>query len=80
MRLAAGLVALGMLAPAAVGGAAEPAAPKAPAAKPPAAAAGKAAEDRNQPVTVDADHMESFQKEGLVIFTGSVVARQNGSV
>ena len=34
----------------------------------------------SQPVTVDADHMESFQKEGLVIFTGSVVARQNGSV
>ena len=50
------------LAPAAVGDAAEPAAPKAPAAKPPAAAAGKAAEDRNQPVTVDADHMESFQR------------------
>jgi len=50
--------------------------PAAPAAKP----AAKPAEDRNQPVTVDADHMESFQKESLVIFTGNVVARQNGSV
>jgi lipopolysaccharide export system protein LptA len=80
MKLAAGLLALGMLAPATAVGAAEPAVPKAPAARPPAAATGKAAEDRNQPVTVDADHMESFQKEGLVIFTGNVVARQNGSV
>jgi lipopolysaccharide export system protein LptA len=49
--------------------------------KPPAAPKpAKPAEDRNQPVTVDADHMESFQKEGLVIFTGNVVAHQNGSV
>jgi lipopolysaccharide export system protein LptA len=53
-----------------------PAKPAAPAAKP----AAKPAEDKNQPVTVDADHMESFQKESLVIFTGNVVARQNGSV
>jgi lipopolysaccharide export system protein LptA len=50
--------------------------PAAPAAKP----AARPAEDKNQPVTVDADHMESFQKESLVIFTGNVVARQNGSV
>ncbi|MBI4637337.1 MAG: lipopolysaccharide transport periplasmic protein LptA [Candidatus Rokubacteria bacterium] len=40
----------------------------------------KSAEDRNQPVTVDADRMERFGKEGLVIFTGNVVARQNNSV
>ncbi len=32
------------------------------------------------PVTVDADHMEAFRKESLVIFSGSVVARQNESV
>lgn len=53
-----------------------------PAAKPSKAADEKAkpADGRNQPVTVDADHMESFQKESLVIFTGNVVARQNGSV
>ncbi len=58
-----------------------------PSAKPPAAKPSKAgdekakpADDKTQPVTVDADHMESFQKESLVIFTGNVVARQNGSV
>jgi lipopolysaccharide export system protein LptA len=48
----------------------------APVAKPP----GNKATDRNQPVTVDSDKMERFGKEGLVIFTGNVVARQNGSV
>jgi lipopolysaccharide export system protein LptA len=31
-------------------------------------------------VTVDADHLEAYQKEGLVVFTGNVVARQGGSV
>ncbi len=35
---------------------------------------------KTQPVTVDADQLESLQKEGLVIFTGNVVARQDGSV
>jgi lipopolysaccharide export system protein LptA len=30
-------------------------------------------------VTVDADQLEAMQKEGLVIFTGNVVARQNDS-
>jgi lipopolysaccharide export system protein LptA len=33
-----------------------------------------------QPVTVDSDKMERFGKESLVVFTGSVVARQDGSV
>jgi lipopolysaccharide export system protein LptA len=33
-----------------------------------------------QPVTVDADRMERFGKESLVVFTGNVVARQDGSV
>jgi lipopolysaccharide export system protein LptA len=49
---------------------------------PPAASVspGKKAQDRSQPVTVDADKMERFGKEGLVIFTGNVVARQDNSV
>jgi lipopolysaccharide export system protein LptA len=38
------------------------------------------ADGRVQPVTVDADRMERFGKEGLVVFTGNVVARQNNSV
>ncbi len=37
-------------------------------------------DEKNQPVIVDADQMESMQKEGIVIFTGNVVARQNNSV
>ena len=44
--------------------------------KPPA----RARQDRSQPVTVDADRMERFGKESLVIFTGNVVARQANSV
>ncbi len=36
-------------------------------------------DDRNAPVTVDADQLENFQKEGLIVFTGKVVASQNGS-
>jgi lipopolysaccharide export system protein LptA len=56
----------------------------APTPRPPAPAAdgksdGKGA-DRKQPVTVDADRMERFGKESLVIFTGNVVARQENSV
>jgi lipopolysaccharide export system protein LptA len=43
-------------------------------------ARGRASEDKNQPVTVDADKMERFGKESLVVFTGNVVARQNNSV
>jgi lipopolysaccharide export system protein LptA len=35
--------------------------------------------DRNAPVTVDADQLENLQKEGLVVFTGHVVASQNSS-
>src|SRR5262245_2798450 len=46
----------------------------------PPAKDGRAKDDRNQPVTVDADHMERFGKESLVVFTGNVVARQNNSV
>jgi lipopolysaccharide export system protein LptA len=38
-----------------------------------------AADGRNAPVTVDADQLENIQKEGLVVFTGNVVATQNSS-
>lgn len=43
-------------------------------------ARGKATDDKSQPVTVDADRMERYGKESLVVFTGNVVARQNNSV
>lgn len=50
----------------------------------PAAGQGRAPvrpeEPRRQPVTVDADRMERFGKEGLVIFSGNVVARHQNSV
>lgn len=52
--------------------------PAAPAAKPAAAPPKK--DDNSQPVTVDADKMDRFGKESLIIFTGNVVARQNNSV
>jgi lipopolysaccharide export system protein LptA len=69
--LAWALPALLLLAPAAGPGLeAQPAAP----------AGAKAKDDRSQPLTVDADRMERFGKESLVIFTGSVVARQDNSV
>jgi len=35
--------------------------------------------DRTSPVTIDADQLENLQKEGLVVFTGNVVANQNNS-
>ena len=38
-----------------------------------------AADGKNAPVTVDADQLENIQKEGLVVFTGNVVASQNSS-
>src|SRR6058998_4210452 len=46
----------------------------------PASSVAKAKGDGNQPLTVDADRMERLGKESLVIFTGNVVARQEGSV
>jgi lipopolysaccharide export system protein LptA len=49
----------------------------APAPRPDASAA--APDGRNAPVTVDADQLENIQKEGLVVFTGNVVATQNSS-
>ena len=67
-----------------------PAAPAAPTARPKAAepkaaeprgrtAPGPTGIDRNSPVTIDADQLENLQKEGLVVFTGNVVAAQNNS-
>ena len=61
-------------APAAPSGASEPAAKKST-----TDPASKGRGDRNAPVTVDADQLESLQKEGLVIFTGNVVAKQDNS-
>jgi len=90
----AGALAMTLL-PAAVGGQSPPTkSPASTAAKPapstaaapsaaPATTADRRAQaknDRTQPVTVDADKMERFGKEGLVVFTGNVVARQNNSV
>lgn len=46
----------------------------------PPAGGAKARDERSQPLTVDADRMERFGKESLVIFTGNVIARQNNSV
>lgn len=43
-------------------------------------APGPAGIDRNSPVTIDADQLENLQKEGLVVFTGNVVANQNSSI
>ena len=36
-------------------------------------------DSKSAPVTVDADQLENIQKEGLVVFTGNVVASQNDS-
>jgi lipopolysaccharide export system protein LptA len=44
------------------------------------AAPAKESDGKAQPVTVDADKMERYGKEGLVVFSGTVVARQNNSV
>ena len=41
---------------------------------------GAAGIDRGSPVTIDADLLENLQKEGLVVFTGNVVANQNSSI
>jgi lipopolysaccharide export system protein LptA len=46
----------------------------------PAASTDRTGDDRAQPVTVDSDKMERFGREGLVVFSGNVVARHNNSV
>ena len=48
--------------------------------QPTAAPKSRPADERNHPVTVDADRMERYGKESLVVFSGNVVARQNNSV
>jgi lipopolysaccharide export system protein LptA len=60
--------------------------PAVAAAQPAGPAGRKAGEGRargggeSQPLTVDADRMERFGRENLVVFSGNVVARQNNSV
>ena len=49
-------------------------------ARPPEPRPAKEDKKDGQPVTVDADRMERYGKESLVIFVGNVVARQNNSV
>jgi lipopolysaccharide export system protein LptA len=34
----------------------------------------------NAPIVIDADRMEAFKRDGLVVFTGSVIAKQENSV
>lgn len=57
----------------------------APAARPKAETKGRRSDgqgkpgERSSPIVIDADRMEAVKKEGLVIFTGSVVARQDSS-
>jgi lipopolysaccharide export system protein LptA len=46
----------------------------------PAAPSDPGKDDKNAPVIVDADSLDSFQKQGLAIFKGNVIARQNNSV
>lgn len=67
---------------------AQPVPPRSRPARPAAAAqppaprpegSGPSPEGRNAPVTVDADQLENLQKEGLVVFSGNVVANQNSS-
>jgi lipopolysaccharide export system protein LptA len=53
--------------------------PTRPAAAAPGPRAGGAQDNRDAPVTVDADQLENIQKEGLVVFSGNVVASQNNS-
>jgi lipopolysaccharide export system protein LptA len=69
-------------APRAPAGAAPPSGAKKPASGAPdtkAVAPDKKGDDKSSPVTVDADALENLQKEGLIIFTGNVVANQANS-
>jgi lipopolysaccharide export system protein LptA len=58
---------------------ARPARPATAAPAPRSSGATSAQDDRDAPVTVDADQLENIQKEGLVVFSGNVVASQNNS-
>jgi lipopolysaccharide export system protein LptA len=61
-------------------GATKPRTPGPAVSSPGASAAAPASSGKDGPVTVDADSLESMQKEGLSVFKGKVVARQNNSV
>jgi lipopolysaccharide export system protein LptA len=78
-RLAPIASALAALTLASVAAAQAPSKPAGPS-EPPAGRRSQNKDDRSQPVTVDADKIERFGKEGLVVFTGNVVARQQNSV
>jgi lipopolysaccharide export system protein LptA len=55
-------------------------APTSPAGKPrPSDPLARPGSDKNAPVTVDADQLENNQREGLIVFTGNVVAAQDNS-
>ncbi len=47
---------------------------------PAAKAERKPGQRSNSPIVIDADRMEALKREGLVIFTGNVVAKQDNSV
>jgi lipopolysaccharide export system protein LptA len=64
-------------APARAGGGTAPAAPKAVAGKP---APGTTGPRSNSPIVIDADRMEASKRDGLVVFVGNVVAKQDNSV
>ncbi|HEX2500399.1 MAG TPA: lipopolysaccharide transport periplasmic protein LptA [Methylomirabilota bacterium] len=53
------------------------AAPKPAAAKPGDRSVGPRS---NAPIVIDADRMEAFKRDGLVVFTGNVIAKQENSV
>lgn len=60
-------------------GSTPPAAAK-PAATKPAQSGSTTGPRSNSPIIIDADHMEAFKRDGLVIFIGNVVAKQDNSV
>lgn len=63
------------------GGAAQsrPAAPKASDGKSATGPGARSGQRSTSPIVIDADRMEAMKKEGLVIFTGNVVAKQDNS-
>jgi lipopolysaccharide export system protein LptA len=63
-------------------GESKPAVPKPAEARPAAAgpSEGKPRTRSSSPIVIDADRMEAIRKEGVVIFTGNVVAKQDNSV
>jgi lipopolysaccharide export system protein LptA len=78
------LVAVLLLGAASPDAVAQGSAPRPPASTPapklPAAGDKANEDDKNAPVIVDADSLDSFQRQGLAIFKGNVIARQNNSV